>query len=244
MTDHKTLELMGSGEFESWAEEVDRFSLSRAEFGDGSVVILPTASAPEGDDVFNRWAGMGLDHYKRMGVHARVVDLRTREDAFLDVLIEELANPSMIFFSGGNPSYLATTLEDTPFWKAILDAVDRGTALAGCSAGACFVGSLCPDSTVTRLEDMTWRDGLNVVPDTVFGPHWDMLENYMPGLTNFIIENIPEGDLFIGLDERTAMAGDGEVWQVFGLGGVHVCWKDEWTTFHAGDTFTMASLRS
>ena len=108
MTDHKTIELMGSGEFEPWSEEVDRFSLSRAEFGDGSVVILPTASAPEGDEVFNRWAGMGLDHYKRMGVHARVVDLKTREDAFLDVLIEELANPSMIFFSGGNPSYLAS----------------------------------------------------------------------------------------------------------------------------------------
>src|SRR5439155_26718548 len=97
MTGHKTLELMGSGEFEPWSEEVDRFSLSRADFGDGSVVILPTASAPEGDEVFNRWAGMGLDHYKAMGVHARVVDLRTREDAFLDVLIEELANPSMIF---------------------------------------------------------------------------------------------------------------------------------------------------
>ena len=243
MTGHKTLELMGSGEFEPWSEEIDRFSLSRAEFGDGSVAILPTASAPEGDDVFNRWAGMGLDHYKAMGVHARVVDLRTREDAFLDVLIEELANPSMIFFSGGNPSYLATTLEDTPFWKAILDAVDRGTALAGCSAGACFVGSLCPDSTVTSLEDMTWRDGLDVVPDTVFGPHWDMLESYIPGLQNYIIENIPEGDLFIGLDERTAMAGDGEEWQVFGSAGVHVLWKGEWKELRAGDTFTMSSLR-
>ena len=58
MTGHKTLELMGSGEFEPWSEEVDRFSLSRADFGDGSVVILPTASAPEGDEVFNRWAGI------------------------------------------------------------------------------------------------------------------------------------------------------------------------------------------
>jgi cyanophycinase len=243
MTDHKTLELMGSGEFETWTEEIDRFSLARAEFGDGSVVILPTASAPEGDEVFNRWAGMGLDHYKAMGVHARVVDLKTREDAFLDVLIEELANPSMIFFSGGNPSYLAETLEDTPFWKAILDAVDRGTALAGCSAGACFVGSLCPDSTVMDLADMTWRDGLNVVPDTVFGPHWDMLESYIPGLQNYIIENVPENDLFIALDERTAMAGDGEVWQVFGNAGIHSLWKGEWRELRAGATFTLAELR-
>jgi cyanophycinase len=244
VTGHKTLALLGSGEFEPWAEEVDRFSLSRAEFGDGSVVILPTASAPEGDEVFNRWAGMGLDHYKAMGVHARVVDLKTREDAFLDVLIEELANPSMIFFSGGNPAYLAATLEDTPFWKAILDAVDRGSALAGCSAGACFVGSLCPDSTVASLDDMIWRDGLNVVEDTVFGPHWDMVETYIPGLRNFIIQNVPENDLLIGLDERTAMAGDGEHWQVFGSGGVHAHWGGEWHELRAGDTFTLSSFRS
>src|SRR2546423_12635183 len=184
---------MGSGEFEPWAEEVDRYSLSRADFGDGSVVILPTASAPEGDEVFNRWAGMGLDHYKRMGVHARVVDLKTREDAYLDVLIEELAHPSMIFFSGGNPAYLATTLADTPFWKAILDAGDRGTALAGCSAGACIVGEAAPDSTVQRLEDITWQKGLGLVPQTVFGPHWDALESFMPGLQDFILSVVPEG---------------------------------------------------
>jgi len=243
MTGHKTLELMGSGEFEPWSEEIDRFSISRAEFGDGSVVILPTASAPEGDDVFNRWAGMGLDHYKAMGVHARVIDLRTRDDAFLDVLIEELADPSMIFFSGGNPAYLCQTLEDTPIWKAILDAVDRGTALAGCSAGACFVGDLAPDSTVQRLEDITWRHGLGVVPDTVFGPHWDMLESFMPGLQQFILQKVPEEQVFIGLDERTAMAGDGEEWQVFGNSGIHVRWKGEWQTFRAGDTFTMSSIR-
>jgi cyanophycinase-like exopeptidase len=243
MTDHKTLELMGSGEFEPWTEEVDRFSLSRAEFGDGSVVILPTASAPEGDDVFNRWAGMGLDHYKLMGVHARVIDLKTREDAFLDVLIEELANPSMIFFSGGNPLYLAATLEDTPFWKAILDAVERGTALAGCSAGACFVGELTPDSTVMRLEEMTWRHGLAVVPDTVFGPHWDMVESYVPGLKDFILSHVPEGHRFVGLDEHTAMAGDGEEWQVFGAGGVHIRHGEEWWAFHEGQSFTFESLR-
>ena len=100
-----------------------------------------------------------------------------------------------------------------------------------------------PDSTVTDLADMTWRDGLNVVPETVFGPHWDMLESYIPGLQSYIIENVPEGDLFVGLDERTAMAGDGEHWQVFGLAGVHVRQGEEWVTLKAGDTFTISQFR-
>ena len=121
--------------------------------------------------------------------------------------------------------------------------MERGTALAGCSAGACFVGELAPDSTATRLEDITWRHGLGLVRDTTFGPHWDMLESYLPGLQGFILQNVPEGQLFIGLDERTAMAGDGEDWQVFGNAGVHVRKGDEWIEYRAGDTFTMSELR-
>ena len=36
--------LLGSGEFEPWNDEVDRWLLDRAT-GDGSVLILPTACA-------------------------------------------------------------------------------------------------------------------------------------------------------------------------------------------------------
>ena len=39
--------------------------------GDGSVAILPTASATEGDDVFDRWGAMGLDHYAEAGIAGR-----------------------------------------------------------------------------------------------------------------------------------------------------------------------------
>jgi hypothetical protein len=40
--------LLGSGEFEPWAEEGDLLLLSLAT-GDGSAAILPLASAPEGE---------------------------------------------------------------------------------------------------------------------------------------------------------------------------------------------------
>src|SRR4029453_16230629 len=106
-----------------------------------------------------------------------------------------------------------------------------------------FFGRLVPASPVTSLDDMIWRDGLNVVPDTVFGPHWDMLESYIPGLQSYIIENVPDDDLFIALDERTAMAGDGEGWQVLCNAGIHALWKGEWREFRAGGTFTLSELR-
>src|SRR5919198_110441 len=241
MTGHKVLEVMGSGEFLPWSEEVDRYSLSRAS-GDGSVVILPMASAPEGDEVFDRWAGMGLEHFKRMGIHARVLPLKTREDAHLDVLVEELASPSMIFFSGGNPAYLATTLKGTPFWVAVLEAVGRGAALAGCSAGACMLGEVAPDSTAQTLEEISWQPGLGLVPKVVFGPHWNMLESFMPGLQKYILSVVPSDCVFIGVDENTAMAGDGEDWQVFGDSEIHVRWDGESWNFRAGDTFDLREL--
>src|SRR5262245_63445341 len=58
----RTFLLLGSGEFEPWTHDVESRVLAEAS-GDGSVVILPTASAPDGDAVFDRWAKMGLDHY-------------------------------------------------------------------------------------------------------------------------------------------------------------------------------------
>jgi len=60
-----TLALVGSGEFELWTEESDRFLLSRAT-GDGSVAILPLASAPEGR-AFADWAHKGLEHNDSKG---------------------------------------------------------------------------------------------------------------------------------------------------------------------------------
>jgi len=54
---------------------------SGAPSGDGRVLVLPTASAQEGDAAFEGWARRGLAHYREAGIAAEVVPLRTREDA-------------------------------------------------------------------------------------------------------------------------------------------------------------------
>jgi cyanophycinase-like exopeptidase len=128
--------VFGSGEFEQWAEEVDRFLLSAATSGDGTVAVVPTASATEGSSFYD-WGHKGLEHYARLGVPARVIEVRSRQDAHRPELAAELVGPSLIFFSGGNPAFLARTLKATPFWDGVLGALDRGAAIAGCSAGAC-----------------------------------------------------------------------------------------------------------
>ena len=67
------------------------------------VAVCPTASAPEGEASFARWATMGLEHYASIGVEATVVPLRTREDAEGEEAARAIDGAGMVFFSGGTP---------------------------------------------------------------------------------------------------------------------------------------------
>jgi cyanophycinase len=232
--------LLGSGEFQPWSEAADRWLLRRAE-GDGSVLILPTASAPEGDEVFGRWASMGLEHFATLGVPARVVPLKARADADDRDLVALLDRASVVYFSGGNPAYLTRTLEDTPFWDRLLERMIEGMGYAGCSAGVACLTETTFDSE-SQTFDAMYASGLGVIPRTVFAPHWDIVDSWIPGASDFIVGAVPDGYVFVGLDEDTAMLGDGGSWEVAGKSGIHVRRGDAWATFREGDRFELPLL--
>ena len=98
-----TFLLLGSGEFEPWSHEVEAEALAGAT-GDGRVAILPTASAPEGDEVFERWGRMGLGHYAERAVPAEIVPVRTRDDALRDDLADRSATRRWSTSPEGSPS--------------------------------------------------------------------------------------------------------------------------------------------
>jgi cyanophycinase len=230
--------LLGAGEFQPWSAEADRFVLERAT-GDGRVLILPTAAAAEGDAVFDEWGTMGLEHFRSIGVDAEVVPLKTREDAHRPNLVEKLSTASAVYFSGGNPAYLTDVLENTAFWNEMRTAIDRGMGYIGCSAGVAPLGDIAPDITVDELSDeMFRRPGLRLFPGWNFGLHWNKLDEYRPGLREFIMEWIPPGARMLCIDEETAAAGDGLTWTVIGSATVSVLENGAWRTFRRGDTFT------
>lgn len=221
---------MGSGEFEPWSEGVERAAL---EGRPNSVAILPTASAPEGDAVFDRWANMGLEHFAAMGVDARVVPLKRREDAEREEISSAIGEADMIFFSGGNPRYLADTIDGTRSWDALNAALDRGAVFAGCSAGAMVAGH----RRDTRPKvGATWVAGLGLVPSGSFGVHWDRMR-FIPGMRGFVMSR-SKGGWFAGIDERTAILGDGADWRVFGLGRVMLRVKGDTRAVRPGERFS------
>jgi cyanophycinase len=235
--------LLGSGEFEPWSEVVDRSLLARARRGDGRVLILPTASAPEGEEVFEMWGQKGLDHYRHLGIDAEVVPLRTKADAENAAFAARLRRASMVFFSGGNPAYLAATLAGTRFWRALRWALPRGLAYAGCSAGAACLGPKAPDSSARELTSDVWRPGLGVFPSIYVAPHWDALDSYVPGLTAFFVAAVPATCKLLAIDELTAIAGDGVNWTVLGKSAAHLWENGAWLHFPAGTSFSLQAFR-
>ena len=234
--------LLGSGEFQPWSRAVDGLVLREAA-GDGRVLILPTASAPEGDEVFDRWGAMGLEHFAAQGIPAEVVPLKTSRDAQRSELAERLAGASVAYFSGGNPAYLAATLAGSRFWTALQEAMARGLGYVGCSGGVACLGAVAPDSGFRHLTPELWRPGLGVFPGTLFAPHWDTVEAYVPGLRRFVLEAVPPGGRVVGLDERTAMVGDGTSWRVIGAGAIHVLEDGEWGRHGAEARFVLPISR-
>jgi cyanophycinase len=234
--------LLGSGEFLPWTREVDRWAAERATAPTDRVLILPTASAPEGSEVFNNWAGMGAEHFTALGMTPVVLPLRTREDASRLEIVDEVADSRYIFFSGGNPGYLAETLRDTPFWEAVRDAVAHGTALGGCSAGATALGTIAPDVTSSTIDpnQIEWVPGLPIFTRAFIPSHFDAVDTFFPGLRQLIFDARPSDAVLFGIDEDTAACGDGERWTVIGKRAVTILepGAEEPAEHVAGDGFT------
>jgi cyanophycinase len=228
---------LGSAEFLPWAEEVDRWVLERAR--PGPVLILPTASAPEGDVVFDGWGRMGVEHYARLGVEAEVLPVKRREDAERADLASRLDDAAAVFLSGGNPGSLAATLAGTRFWASLVANLDRGLAYGGCSAGIAALG----ERAAWRLHRNSFWPGLGVFPGTNLAPHWDAVDAYIPGLAKALVADLGPPFRLVAVDERTAMVGDGRRWSVLGAGGVHILEDGGWTDHGAGSSFDLDLAR-
>jgi cyanophycinase-like exopeptidase len=202
--------LVGSGEFLPVMEEVDRHLLQGRP---GRAVFLPTAAAQEGEERWRYWIDLGMSHFQRLGVVAEPLEVRDRADADRGDLAVRIAGAGLVYLSGGDPGYLATTLRDTAVGRAITDAWHAGAAIAGCSAGAVALTERVPD---IRDRSRPAQPGLGLVHDVVVLPHFDQLERWVPGITDFAVGMAPLGNAVIGIDEDTAIVGGPVSWTVWG----------------------------
>jgi cyanophycinase len=214
--------LVGSGEFLPAMSEIDATLLAATGRRRPRVVILPTASWPDGEEVFRRWASMGAEHFSALGAEVEPVLLRDRFDAEDEAHVQAIGEADLIYLSGGKPGHLTGTLVGSPVGEALLAANRRGATLAGCSAGAMTLADRHWDFRRRRLFwPVRWRDGLGLVPGATVIPHYDAFPEPMAAM---LVLQAPRGIATLGIDEETALVGRDGSWQVEGPGRVTV-WR-------------------
>jgi cyanophycinase len=229
--------LVGAGEFLPEMLEFDAGLLAATGRSRPRVAILPTAAYPDGEEVFRRWAAMGVAHFGQLGAEVEPVLVRDREEADDPAAAQAIGEADLVYLSGGKPGYLMNVLDESAVGRALGDAHRRGAVLAGCSAGAMALAGYAFDFRLgLAVWPLRWRSGLGFVPGASVVPHYDAWPEPFSAL---VALQAPRGSLVLGIDEGTAVVGRDGSWQVHGRARVTVWRGRRRDRYRAGETFQL-----
>ena len=223
--------LEGGAEFGGRMRDPDLRAIQLAGGFDAPIRIIPTAAAPDKNDV--RAGNNGIRWFQGLGAKdVQSVPLISRIRADDKNIAQSLREAKLIYLLGGFTHYLGQTLKGTSVWDAAVEAYRNGGVIAGSSAGAMVMCQFYYDPGSARVHD-----GLNLVPNSLVLPHHNTFgKNWAPQL----LKKIP-GVTLIGIDEHTGMIDDGDArtWKVYGAGNVTLYQDGAVETYPAGISFAL-----
>jgi cyanophycinase len=217
--------LVGGEEFRAGCEDMDREIMKVSGQDPARVVVVPTAAVTGPAKAAND----GVTHFARLGGDARQLMVLEREHAEDPELIQGIGGAGVIYFTGGSPDHLLATLRGSRLLEAILSAVEKGTVLAGSSAGAMVMGWL-----MRRPRLGQWVEGLGIVPDLAVFPHHE--RNDPTEISEQLRSQVPGNVTVLGIDARTGCLGRPGSWRVVGSGKVTVYRDGDWKVFNSGES--------
>lgn len=231
--------LLGSGEYLPVMEDIDRHLLDSLNLNGRAprVVCLPTAAGQEGEASVNRWSDMGVRHFQRLGAQVQpafVIDSHSANDPGWASLLEAA---DLIYFSGGNPTYLLETMRGSLAWEAAEKAWARGAVFAGCSAGAMILAQQVPN---IRLPGLKAKAGFQVIPPKYVLPHFNRVRAMFSALLFTYRHALKDDESLLGIDENTALVGHaGQTWTVMGQGKAYIITREEKKEYSAGESLSL-----
>ncbi len=194
--------LVGSGEYLPVMHDVEAWLLENRP---PVFVQLATAAAPEGQYSLDYWRQLGADAAHRLGVEQVFVDVRTPADADDPRFAAIIRGAGAIYFSGGNPTFLARTLTGSAVLDAVITEWRAGASLGGCSAGAMAIGGYIPNLRHPRVGG---TDGFGIVPNVRVLPHFDRYSSWIPNFAAHLL--VSEAHHVVGIDEETALVAEAQ----------------------------------
>jgi cyanophycinase len=217
-----SLALVGSGEYLPAMAEFEKSLLEDGiKNGKENIYIqIPTAAAQESSSRLEYWKDLGQKQALAIGAKPLFLPIYTRDDAQNMNFVNQISDGALIYMSGGDPHYLATTLINTPIWQAIVKNWQSGGSLAGCSAGAMVLSSQIPNFRLSRAEPTA---GLNLIPNIRVIPHFNKFFKWIPESAAKLLMHVPDDSILIGIDELTAIVkrSGSDFWQVYGQAKLH-----------------------
>lgn len=228
--------LIGSGEFTSAMEAVDRELLAATGRRNPRVAILPTAAAPAGEAAFLRLAEQGRQHLRALGAEVETVPVRTRADADDVACAQAVGEADLVHLCGGDPAFLYDALAGTAVERALRAAVGRGAIVAGCGAGAMVLADRQARLVRRRPVPGGWSPALGFVPRVAVIPEYDALPET---LLLAVVLMPPWSGVVVGIDRQTTLIGRDGTWQVLGHGRVTIWRGRRRSRHHDGETMRM-----
>ena len=220
--------MVGGDEFNPGNEEQDLVLAAAA--GPGPAYVVPTAAARQdpGGAVAHATAW-----FKQFGLDLAELPVRKRTDAMSAAIAERARHGGFFYLVGGDPGLVAQVLRGSPVWAAIFEAWLGGASIAGSSAGAM---ALCSHTLVRASWPNRFNrrpvDALGLLPDTAVLPHFDTFGHRWVDSAR---EAAP-GMTLLGIDERSAVVWQEEVWRAVGPGAVTVIKGEKRASFASGAT--------
>ena len=187
------------------------------EYADIAIFPQPSILKDTGQDYANLFLQLGARS-------ARNLEFRTRAEAQSDDFLTYVQSASGIFISGGTQMRLPALIGGTPLEAEILDAYQRGTIIAGTSAGAAVMPTVMiaygRGGPTPREGIAQFAPGLGLTDKIVFDQHFRQRDRL--GRLLYLIASHP-GLLGVGIDENTAaIVEDDSLIAVTGSGAVTI----------------------
>ena len=224
------LALVGGDEFRRGCEAMDEAILRTTSKAIPVALIMPTAAAFENPSLA---ADNGVEYFKALGADARPLMVLKRSDAESHEMALEVESADVVYLTGGSPIHLLETLRESAVLAAILKALERGSVLAGSSAGAMVMGSW--------MRFREWRPALGIARGVASLPHHERADS--SAVSRDLRKSAP-ADLAVvlGIEGRSGVISGSDGWTVLGAGHVTVYRKDGWERLRSDDVFTVGNV--
>jgi len=220
--------ITGSGEYLEPIRKYDQFLLSKLN-EKPKVVTFPTAAGLESEERLKYWENLATNHFKSLSVDHINFNARNRNDLNSKEVLDAVSNANFIYFSGGNPSHLYSSIKDSLFENEMKSLLNRKGILAGCSAGAMIFAN-----------KMIKGSGLGYINNSIVIPHYG--ESFYSWISS-TVKLLNRGKYkLICLEKNTYFCINDENIEIVGENNIHIIYKDSHQTFSNGGILNLNIL--